>query len=136
MKKNNRRCYREIINYIIVGGFTTFISILLFFGSVWTFLDGNNALQLQLANVISWAGAVLFAYSANRKYVFKSTSENIIEEMFTFILLRVVMLLLDMGIMYFFTSVLSVDYNIAKLISVVGVMVGNYVFSKMFVFNK
>jgi putative flippase GtrA len=36
-----------------------------FYGSTWTFLDGNDAIELQIANVISWIGAVVFSYFAN-----------------------------------------------------------------------
>lgn len=123
--------YNEVISYVFVGGLTTSVNMLLFYGSVWTFLDGGDALQLQLANVISWAGAVLFAYFANRKYVFRSTNKRVLKEMFAFIVSRVMTLLLDIALMYFITSVLLINYSIAKLISIAMVMVLNYILGKI-----
>ena len=70
--KNLYKRYEEIIKYVIVGGLTTVVSMACFYASVWTFLDGNDPLQLQIANIISWIGGVAFAYVTNRTIVFKS----------------------------------------------------------------
>ena len=64
--------HKEIINYLIVGGLTTVVSMAVFYGSTLTFLDGNDAIELQIANVISWISAVVFSYFANRIFVFES----------------------------------------------------------------
>ena len=77
--------HKEIINYVIVGGLTTIVSMVLFYGSTWTFLDGNNAFQLQIANVISWVGSVLFSYVANRIFVFESKNPKIVKELVSFV---------------------------------------------------
>ena len=45
--------YREQINYLIVGGLTTVVSLVTYWLCVNTFLDPQNPLQLQAANVIS-----------------------------------------------------------------------------------
>lgn len=127
--------YRELINYCIVGGLTTVVSMLLFYGSVWTVLDGNDALQLQIANIISWSGAVVFAYVTNRKFVFESKNENIIKEMTAFVSSRILTLLLDMAVMFILATLLSVDYNLTKIVSMILTTIGNYVISKLFVFK-
>lgn len=128
--------YKEIINYIIVGGLTTFVSMVLFYGSTWTFLDGKNAFQLQVANVLSWTGAVIFSYFANRIFVFESKKNNILKEFLAFVSSRVLTLLLDMGIMWLLSTVLSVNYNISKIVAMVLVTIGNYVIGKFIVFRK
>lgn len=128
--------HEEIINYIIVGGLTTVVSMALFYGSVWTFLDGNDPIQLQAANIISWIGAVAFAYVTNRKYVFKSTNANILKELTAFVSSRVLTLLLDMGVMFLFATIMKVDYNLSKIISMILVTIGNYIISKILVFKK
>ncbi len=128
--------HREIINYVIVGGLTTAVSMVLFYGGIWTFLDAQNPLELQLANVLSWIGAVLFAYVANRIFVFQSKSSNILKEFISFVGSRVLTLLLDMGTMFLLVTVLSFNENISKIIAMVLVTVGNYVISKIFVFKK
>lgn len=128
--------HKEIINYIIVGGLTTVASMTIFYGSTWTFLDGHDPFQLQVANVLSWVGAVLFSYIANRLFVFESKNPKIFKELIAFVSSRLVTLLLDMGTMFLLSSVLHINYNFAKIVAMVLVTVGNYVISKVFVFKK
>ena len=128
--------HKEIINYIIVGGLTTVASMTIFYGSTWTFLDGHDPFQLQVANVISWIGAVVFSYVANRLFVFESKNPKIFKEFIGFISSRIATLLLDMGTMFLLSSVLHINYNFSKIIAMVLVTVGNYVISKVFVFKK
>ena len=71
----NKNC-REIIRYLIVGVLTTVVSLGTYYGLTLTVLDPDNAVQLQIANVLSWIAAVTFAYFANRKYVFRSENRG------------------------------------------------------------
>ena len=64
--------YEEIINYLIVGGLTTVISLAVKYGLLFTVMDASDALELQIAVIISWIVAVTFAYFANRIFVFHS----------------------------------------------------------------
>lgn len=128
--------YKEIINYLIVGGLTTVVSLGSYYLCVLTFLDPNTAFELQIANIISWICAVTFAYFANRKYVFESKNENKLKEAGSFYMSRVATLLMDMGIMFVLVTLLNFNDKIAKLVVQVVVTVLNYVFSKLFVFNK
>ena len=130
------RKYEEIINYLIVGVLTTAVSLGIYYGSVWTFLDPGDPFQLQAANVLSWVGAVAFAYVANRRYVFHSRSRSRLLEAGRFALSRVATLLMDMAIMYLLVTLAGGSDKIAKLVSQAAVMVGNYVFSKLFVFRR
>ncbi len=130
------RKYRELIAYVIVGGLTTVVSMALYYGSTWAFLDGSDALQVQIANVISWIGAVAFAYVTNRVFVFQSHSTAVFREIVSFVSSRVLTLLLDMGCMWLMVTAIGVDHRMAKLVSMVLVTVGNYVISKLLVFKK
>lgn len=127
---------REIINYLIVGVLTTIVSLATYYLCVLTFLNPNIPLELQVANVISWIVAVTFAYFTNRKYVFESKNANILGEAAAFFAARVGTLLMDMGTMFVLVTLIGMNDKIAKLIVQVIVTVGNYVFSKLFVFNK
>lgn len=128
--------YEEIITYLIVGVLTTIVSLAIYYGLVLTILNPDNAFQLQLANIISWIGAVAFAYVTNRKFVFKSKSKNIKKEAVSFISSRLLTLLMDMGVMFLTVTVIHMNDKIAKLISQVVVTIANYIFSKLFVFKK
>ena len=63
--------YEEIILYLIVGGLTTIVSLGSYYLLVYTILNPKVAVELQIANIISWILAVTFAYFANRRDVFK-----------------------------------------------------------------
>ncbi len=127
---------KEIINYIIVGVLTTIVSLIIYYGLVLTILNPENALELQIANIISWIISVIFAYITNRKFVFESKSKNIKSEFLSFVGSRILTLLFDMGIMFVGVSLLSFSDKKMKLISQVIVIVSNYVLSKLFVFKK
>ena len=128
--------HREIINYLIVGGLTTLVSLGTYYACVLTFLDPRNAIQLQAANIISWIAAVVFAYFTNRRFVFDSHDPNMIREGAAFFASRIGTLLMDMGTMFLLVTVIGMNDKIAKLIVQVIVTVGNYIFSKYLVFRK
>ena len=128
--------YKEIVNYLIVGGLTTVVSLGVYYGCVLTILDPEVAVQLQAANIISWIAAVTFAYFTNRKFVFESKNENKLKEAAAFYGSRVTTLLVDMGCMFLMVTLLGLNDKIAKLIVQVIVTVANYVLSKFIVFRK
>ena len=126
----------EIIRYLIVGVLTTVVSLGIYYGLVYTILDPNNATELQIANITSWIGAVIFAYITNRSFVFKSKNQNRLKEATSFVSSRVLTLLMDMAIMFVGVTVLKQNDKIIKLISQVVITVANYIFSKLFVFKR
>lgn len=128
--------YKEIINYLIVGGLTTVVSLAVYYACVLSFLNPDEPIQLQTANVISWIAAVTFAYFTNRKYVFESTNSNLLKEAAAFLGSRFTTLLIDMACMYFMVTVGGINDKIAKLIVQIIIIVANYVLSKFIVFNK
>jgi len=128
--------YKEIINYLIFGVLTTIVSLVVYYISVFTFLNPENSIQLQIANVLSWIAGVLFAYFTNRKFVFESKNTNKLKEATKFVSSRITTLVLDMLVMWFGVTILSFNDKIIKLVSQILVVVGNYILSKIFVFKK
>ena len=126
----------EIWNYLIVGVLTTIVSLVVYFIATRTFLDVSVAIELQIANVISWVISVSFAYVTNRIFVFKSKNTKILSEISKFVGSRILSLLMDMGAMYLIVSVMNASDVIGKLVSQVIVIVANYVLSKLIVFKK
>lgn len=132
--------YKELVNYLIVGVLTTVVSL----GSKWlllfTVLNASDAFQLQLSIIISWICAVLFAYVANRIFVFNSKNKKILKEMISFFGARVLTLVMEMVIMWFFVTLLKLNSDtwvlIWTFVTQVLIMAFNYVFSKLFVFKK
>lgn len=128
--------YKELINYLIVGGLTTVVGLGVYYACVLTFLNPNHAVQLQIANILSWIAAVTFAYFTNRKFVFESKNPNMLKEASAFIGARVITLLMDMFSMFIMVTCMRLSDKIAKLVVQVIVTVANYIFSKMIVFRK
>ena len=128
--------YEEIINYLIIGGLTTVVSLLVYYGLTFTILNPNNAVELQIANIISWIAAATFAYFTNRKFVFKQKDKSNIKEASKFYLSRISTLLIDMLLMFVLVTKLHFDDRIIKLVVQVVVTILNYVFSKFLVFKK
>ena len=128
--------YREIIMYLIFGVLTTVVSLAVYYILVYTILNPNNPFELQVANIISWIAGVAFAYFTNRSMVFQSKNKNKLKEAGSFVLARVVTLIMDILIMFVGVTLLHGNDKLLKLISQVIVIVSNYVFSKLFVFKK
>lgn len=132
--------YKEIINYLIFGILTTLVNLITKYILLFTILNPTNGFQLQIAIIISWIAGVLFAYFTNRKFVFESKNENKLKEFISFVVARIATLLLEMFIMWFFVTLLKLNSNlyvvIFTLVAQVAVVIGNYIFSKLFVFKK
>ena len=94
--------YEEIINYLIVGGMTTLVSI-----GVYALCTKCFHVNYMIANVISWVISVLFAYITNRIFVFKSKSENIILEVYQFFKYRIFSFLIEIFLMYVFVELIN-----------------------------
>lgn len=132
--------YEEVINYLIIGGLTTLVNLIVKYALLFTVLKAENPVQLQIAVIVSWIIACLFAYITNRKIVFKSKSEKIIKEFVSFVTARLITLGMEMLIMYIFVTVLRLNSNlwvvVWSIVAQVVVVVANYVFSKLFIFKK
>lgn len=126
--------YEEIINYIIVGGMTTIISILSYY-LIRIILSANTDLNIQISTVLSWIFAVTFAYFANRIFVFKSNNSKS-KESIKFVTSRIMSLLIEMFVMFLLTGILKINDKIAKILVQFIIVILNYLFSKIFVFKK
>ncbi len=128
--------YKEGLLYLFFGGCTTLVNLISKWILLLTIIDSKNAVQLQVAIIISWIISVLFAYVTNRKFVFESKSSNVFKEITSFFGSRVITLVLEMIIMYIFVTLLNFNVYVFTIISQILVIVLNYVFSKLFVFKK
>ena len=117
------------IRYIFVGGMTTLVNY-----SVYYVLLKLNAHWL-IANSVSWLGAVLFAYYTNKKYVFKSSNESK-KEFVSFVLLRLVTLLVETGCLSLLIDLLHIQPMISKIVVSFITIISNYVLCKFKVFKK
>lgn len=137
---NTYKKNEEIINYLIMGVLATIVNISVKYALLFTVLDPKDAIQLQIAVIISWIAAVLFAYFTNRKFVFKSKESNIVKEFSNFVIARIATLILEMLIMWFFITLLELNTDlwvaIITIFAQAMVIILNYIFSKLFIFKK
>lgn len=134
--KNLYKKYKEIVNYLIFGILTTIVSLGTYYALVYTILDANNKIELQIANIISWIICVTFAYITNKLYVFAPTNKKIEKEIIEFYSARLAALFIDMGLMFLFVSMLHFNDKIVKLIIQGIIIIINYILSKVIVFKK
>lgn len=129
--------YEEIIVYLIVGVLTTLVSWGAKFLANWLLFDSTlypTFFQNTVLSIINWTAGVIFAYFTNRRFVFKSHNP-MLKEAPKFVLSRVTTLILDFVVVQVLGA-LSVNVYVATGVSAVLVTVANYVFSKLFVFQK
>lgn len=121
---------KELIIYGIVGGITTLIDIVAYW-LVSRFLF----VPVVPSTIIAWVVAFIFAYWANRKFVFQSHNP-VLTEAFEFFICRVSTGILDVVIMYVFADVLALYDVGVKITSNIIVIILNYIASKLFIFRN
>ncbi len=140
--------YEEIILYVIVGAITTavnWVTYSVFVKFILVKAIESDDMRMNVSNVIAWVVAVIFAYFANKIFVFKSPSKNMAEELKKFILFvgsRAITGVLEIvGLPMLVKAGLDqtafgVDGLPAKIIVSIVVMILNYIFGKLLVFRK
>lgn len=121
--------HKEIINYLIVGGLTTLVSI----GSYALF---RLFISVYVSTILSWIVAVLFAYIANRIFVFESKYKNVFFEFIKFIGSRLLTLGIDLLSMFILVGLLKIDDLVSKIIVQFIIVILNYILSKILVFKN
>lgn len=119
--------YGEALRYLIVGGLTTLINLVIFFGLT------HLVIPWFWANIVAWFLSVLFAFIANKKVVFGSTDNTprvIFKEGVSFFTLRGASLLVDTAILFTGLTLLHGSPIVVKIVDQVVVIGLNYVFSK------
>ena len=126
--------YREAVLYLVFGGFTTLINIVVY--AVCKHAIGIDTIP---SNVAAWILSVAFAYVTNKIFVFESRTVGVmalIKECLSFVWCRLATGIMDMVIMYVTVDMLHWSDMIMKILSNVLVIVLNFVFSKLFIFAK
>lgn len=146
--------YQEIISYLFWGGMTTIVS----WGSYSLFavLFKNQINMIELfgmemsvvvlvSNILSWVCAFLFAFVANKLWVFKSKSwkaEVCLPEFGKFFSARALTGVMEIVLVPLMVSlgldqtIFGIEGMVAKVIVSVAVVILNYVFSKLFIFKS
>ncbi|MBQ2801091.1 MAG: GtrA family protein [Lachnospiraceae bacterium] len=133
--------YKEIIMYLIFGVGTTVVN----WGIYTVIVMLGKEVNLTIANIIAWVGAVAFAYITNKLWVFESKSwslEVVWKELGMFLGARIFSGIFEIGLFPVLVwlgmnqAIFGVEGMLAKVIISVLVVVLNYIFSKLLVFKK
>lgn len=132
---------RETISYIVFGVLTTVVCLLSYELIIFMLTGGGelNVLQMNIANIGSWIIAVAFAFVTNKFFVFQSKAVKfavLFKEITSFVGARVVSLGFEIVWMNVMVGVLHINDSIAKIGAQFGIVVMNYVFSKLFIFKN
>lgn len=160
----NKGALRELSYFLFFGTLTTVIAWTVFFGVLWL---GENVLLIPgdsnvfytvriAAQILQWIIAVLFAFTTNKKWVFKNADNSmpVLNQLMRFAAARLITLGIDasitfgtvwilqrldyhdisLGFVGFENFSLSADF-VAKMLASFFVLISNYVFSKLFVFK-
>lgn len=125
--------YSELLWYVFFGGLTTIVNIISFY------LLSKIGIGTYISNLIAWILSVIFAFLTNKIFVFNSTNFKLsilIKEMVSFFAFRLLSLGIDMAGMFLLISIFSINEMISKVLMNIIVIIVNYVFSKLFIFNK
>jgi putative flippase GtrA len=124
---------RETIAYLVAGVLTTVVNFVSYIGLYQIGIENLTA------NALAWVIAVIFAYIVNKRSVFQAQSHNAKDEaskISKFFGARIITLLIEQTGMYLFTELIQFNRLLVKACIAVIVIILNYVFSKLFVFNK
>lgn len=124
------RRYREQWSYLIVGGCTTLVNYAVFF------LLSLTGLYYQLGNVLAWVCAVIFAYFANGRWVYRSVARRGWREARDFFLSRLFSLGLESLLLYLLVDLARVHQLLAKILVAVVVVVVNYITGRIVYLRK
>lgn len=126
--------YKEPILYVVFGGLTTLVNMISYFLETRLF-----SIDEITATVISWVLSVAFAYITNKIWVFESKRSDfgyLCREVASFFGCRLFSGALDVGMMYLFVTIFGFPDIFIKIMSNIVVVVLNYIFSKLFIFQK
>jgi putative flippase GtrA len=131
---------REVIVYLIAGVLATLVNVVVF--TLLCAVFGND--QWWISNAPAILAAILFAFFANRIFVFRSRGP-ILQEFWKFFTSRILIsLAFEYGAMALLYDLIGLrgslyifywDILIAKLLTQILVMAGNYIVSKWFIFT-
>ena len=125
---------KETILYLVFGILTTAINI-----AVCGLLSDILKWDIYLSNTIAWILSVIFAFVTNKIFVFNSKSTDkkvLLKETVFFLIARLISLGFDMLVVWLMAYIWGINVLIVKIISNIIVIIMNYIFSKLFIFNN
>ncbi|GEK90577.1 GtrA family protein [Alkalibacterium kapii] len=126
--------FQQFIDYFLFGLITAVLAIGIFYVmNVWV------GLQYLLANIISVITAILFSYTVNKRYVFKTktrTWKQSLREFGLFVSVKMSGSLLNMLGLFVFVQFLNMNPTWAKIVLELTIASLSYLISRNLIFKK
>ena len=132
--------YKEIVNYLIFGAATTFVS-----WATYALFVGAMHMAVMPGKVLSWVVAVTFAFVTNKLWVFESKSwvwPGWLKEAASFYAGRIFSGVVEIGGLALLMklgmdqTLFGIEGFVANMVITVVVIILNYFISKFWVFRK
>lgn len=114
MAKKFTSYFKYMVIHLISFVLNYFIFIFLM-----NFIKGDNVIFIQIINFIAWIISMLFIFFVDKLFVPDLVNEHNSNELYKFILVRILSLIIEVLILFIFVSVLQNDLGIVKLVSLV-----------------
>lgn len=124
----------EAGRYIIVGGCTTLVNLIVYVMCYQIF-----GININISNTISVIVAILFAYVTNKIFVFQSrctSKRELLDEFTKFIGARALTMIIEVGGVFVLYEWMHIHEFSSKILVQVIVLISNFIISKFFVFKK
>ncbi len=126
--KKHEKLVRQILKFGVVGGGAFLIDY-----SVLYLLTEFVGIHYLISSVISFIVSLIFNYILSIYWVFDVTKKQTSREVFVFVILSVIGLLINQVVMYAGSDLLHIYYMLTKLVATFIVMVWNFVTRKIFI---
>lgn len=130
LRRQNRRLLAEMIRY----GMVSALAFAVDFGSLAFFAEVVG-LHYLVAASLAFSLGIATNFAVSRLWVFNATPHDKGTEVGLFLGVGITGLLLNAGIMWFFTSVVGVHYLISKLMSTAMVFFWNFLLRRFLIYT-
>ncbi|MQS89855.1 GtrA family protein [Companilactobacillus mishanensis] len=122
---------KQAVRYLLWG----IISVIVNFGTFFLLFKAFH-LNYQFANIVAWLLSVQTGFWIDRVIVFHHKSNTAFREMMAFYATRIITYLIETAALWIGISLLSADGGVTKVFGQILAIIGNYIFSKFFIFRS
>lgn len=123
------KAVKNYLKHLIIYLMSFMINYLIFI-VLMLFISYKNYIGIQIINVIAWIISMLFVFYVDQKYVPDLVDENNSKELFKFILVRLLSLIIESIIIFVFIDIFQCNYYLIKLFSLMSLFILNSFYVK------
>lgn len=126
--------FTSYFKYMVIH-LISFVLNYLIFILLMNYIKGDNVIFIQIINFIAWIISMLFIFFVDKLFVPDLVNEHNSNELYKFILVRILSLIIEVLILFIFVSVLQNNLVLVKLISLITLFIFNNFYVSHIKFN-